>query len=225
MFWNLLLAHFLADYPLQSTWMVANKDHLRVLVLHVSIHFLVMLLVVVPAWRELWPYLLLLAVIHFGIDFGKITLSKYRPRWVAMPYLIDQLLHYISLGLVAWWASQNNAIPALFLDPHLAVLITGYLLVTYVWAISEKVLTTSQPEYRLELVSEFWPRMAVRGLLLTGLLGLRFPGQSIYAMAGVGAVIPYVSGRYARRALLTDLLVAAGVWLFMYGAYWQLSAG
>jgi hypothetical protein len=223
MFWLLLLAHFLADYPLQTSWMAANKGRMPVLMLHASVHFIVMLLVTAPAWRKLWLILLLLAMIHFGIDLGKITLSNYRPHWVALPYLIDQLLHYLCLGATAWWITQKEGALTLSMDPRLAIIITGYLLVTYVSAISEKVLTTSQPEYRQELASGFWPRMAFRALLLTGLLGLQFPGLEGHERAGLGAALPYVSGRYARWALLTDLLVVAGVWLFIFGAYWQLS--
>ena len=45
MFWSLLLAHFTADYPLQTRWMVMNKTRFWVLGLHVAIHFVTMLAV------------------------------------------------------------------------------------------------------------------------------------------------------------------------------------
>ena len=223
MFWRLLFAHFLADYPLQPSWMAANKVRLPVLFLHAAIHFVAMMLVSAPAWRELWPYLLALAVVHFGIDFGKITFGKFRPHWVALPYLIDQILHYLSLAALAWWIGRQAGDLSLLLKPHLAVIMTAYLLVTYVWAISEKVLTASEPKYRREQASAFWPRIAVRALLLTGLLGPSFPGLPGREQIGLAAAFPYFSGQYGRRALFTDILVVAGVWLFVFGAYWQLA--
>jgi hypothetical protein len=223
-FWNFLLAHFLADYPLQNSWMVANKNRLSALMLHAGIHFAVLLVVISPAWLELWPFCFMLAAIHFLIDYGKIALSTTKPDWVTLPYLVDQCLHYLSLAAVAWWIGQTRGSITLFLDPVIAILVTGYLLATYVWAISEKVLTTSQPEYRQELASGFWPRIAARALLLTGLLGFLYPGLPGKAWSIQGAALPYLSGNYARRALFTDLLVTAGAWLFIIGAYW-LTAG
>ena len=225
MFWNFLLAHFLGDYPLQNTWMVTNKTRLPALVLHAGVHFALLLLVISPAWLELWPFCLLLAAAHFFIDLGKTAFSKIKPDWVALPYLIDQCLHYLTLAVVAWWIAQTHGSIFLVLNPGTAILITGYLLATHVWAISEKVLTSSQPEYRQELVDGFWPRMVARALLLTGLLLLLYPGPRGVAAVLQGTALPYFSGNYARRALYTDLLVAAGAWLFTIGAYWQFAGG
>lgn len=225
MFWNLLLAHFLADYPLQNSWMAAHKDRWQVLALHAGIHFAVMMLVISPAWRELWPYLLLLALVHFLIDRGKLALNALRPGWVVLPYLIDQLLHYLILGAAAWWIVRTQGSPTLALDPDLAILATGYLLGTYVWAISEKVLTASQPESRQEWAAGLWPRMAVRALLLTGLLWLLYPGRAGLAGLVQGTALPYLSGNHARRALFTDLLVTISAWLFIIAAFWLHSGG
>jgi hypothetical protein len=224
MFWRLLFAHFLADYPLQTSWMAAHKSRLPILVLHASVHFVTMLMVTAPAWRALWPYLLVLTMTHLCIDFGKITLNQYRPHWVSLPYLIDQSLHYLSLATLTWWIGRQAGDLSLLLDPHLAVIMTAYLLVTYVWAISERVLT-SEPKVRQELTAGFWPRIAVRALLFTGLLGLKFPGLPGRGQNGLGAALPYFSGQYAGRALLTDGLVVAGAWLFVLGAFWQLAGG
>lgn len=225
MFWNFLLAHFLADYPFQSAWMVAHKDRWPALVLHAGVHFVLLMLVVMPAWRALWPYCLLLALVHLLIDRGKIALSGRRPDWVVLPYLVDQLLHYLTLGAVAAWIYQTQGNLNLLLAPGLAVFITGYLLVTYVWAISEKVVLAARPAGRQELTSSSWSRMAARALLLTGLLWLLYPGWTAVAGFLQGAVFPYRSGNHARRALLTDLLVTLATWLFIILAYQQASGG
>ena len=78
---------------------------------------------------------------------------------------------------------------------------------------------------RRELAAGFWSRMAVRALLLTGLLWLLYPGPRGVDAILQGTALPYFSGNYARRALYTDLLVAAGTWLFIIGAYWQFASG
>lgn len=224
MFWNLLLAHFLADFPLQSSRMAANKSRPQVLALHVGTHLLVMLLVITPAWRELWAYCLLIAVVHFFIDYGKITLNQRLPDHGRLLYLVDQLLHYATLLAVTVWVGRTQGSPSLALDPGVAVFATGYLLATYVWAISEKVLTDAQSPYQQELADGFWTRMLARALLLTGLLWLLYPGRPVAAWLAQGVAIPYLSGNYARRALLTDLLAALAAWLFMIAAY-RLSLG
>ena len=195
MFWNLLLAHFLADYPLQTHWMAVNKKRAPVLMLHAGIHFVVMMLVCLPAWKALWLYLFILSAVHFGLDYSKISLGKRRPAWVGLPYLFDQLLHYLTLGATVWWIGHTIGVPKLYLRPGLAIIVTAYLLATYVWAISERVLTGSQPEYRQELDAGLWPRMAARALLLTGLLWLKNPGVLGGERASLGAALPYLRNK------------------------------
>lgn len=218
MFWYLLLAHFLGDYPLQPNWMVANKQRLPILILHVSIHFVVMLLIVGASRRALWPFLLLLVSIHFIIDFGKATLNARRPDWVTLPYLIDQMLHYISIAAITYWIGKSVANVTLPFSPQLVVYATAYLLVTYVWYISERVVTYTAPDYRQELVAQAWPRMFARALFFSSFLWLMGPRLAVQDNPAVLVALPYVTSRYARRAIVIDLLVATGGLLFVIWA-------
>ncbi|MCK4899676.1 MAG: DUF3307 domain-containing protein, partial [Anaerolineales bacterium] len=68
MFWNLLLAHFISDFLLQTDWMVRNRDKFWVLTLHASIHFGMMFLLVGESRSAYWPTIALLALIHMGQD-------------------------------------------------------------------------------------------------------------------------------------------------------------
>ena len=68
MFWNLLLAHFIGDFLLQTDWMAQNRDRFWVLTLHVSIHIGAMLLLIGDARSEYWLLIILIALIHFGQD-------------------------------------------------------------------------------------------------------------------------------------------------------------
>lgn len=218
MFWHLLLAHFIADYPLQPNWMVANKRRPSVLLLHIGTHFVVMLLLVGATHQALWPFVLLLASIHLIIDVGKITLNARRPDWVVVPYLVDQLLHVISIVGIAYWIGQSVSMTAPPLSPQLAVLATAYLLVTYVWFISERVMAYAAPDYRQELVAQAWPRMFARAIFFSGFLWLIGPRIQVKDNPAVLIALPYVDSRYGRRAVLIDLLVAAGGLLFVIWA-------
>jgi hypothetical protein len=112
MFWQLLLAHFLADYPLQPRWLLAAKQRLWGLLLHVTIHFLSALLLVGDVrWKLLLP-LLGLALVHFVIDLTKYRLAVTRPAWVRLPYLIDQLLHMVTILGAARWIAERSLPPA-----------------------------------------------------------------------------------------------------------------
>jgi hypothetical protein len=215
MFWYLLLAHFLADYPLQTSWMVANKRRLPVLAMHAGVHFLTMVALVGSAWKSVWFYLLLLALIHFSIDTGKNLINVHRPNWVILPYIVDQGLHYLSILGISIWISQAVPGGMLPFSSKLAVYLTGFLFATYVWFISERVLTYASPLYREEVVAQAWSRMLTRaglvGILLWG-VGQITPATSLSASA---AALPYFSGNYGRRALLTDVGVALGVLVFI----------
>jgi len=218
MFWHLLLAHFLADYPLQPNWMAANKHRPLVLLLHVCIHLVVMLLVVGTSRQKLWPFLLLLASIHFIIDMGKIMLNARSPDWVILPYLIDQLLHYISIAGITYWIGRTITIAVLPFNSQLTIIAIAYLLVTYVWYISERVMTYAAPDYRQELVAQAWPRMFVRAIFLSGFLWFVRPRIIDQGNPAALIALPYVASRYGRRAILIDLLVAAGGLIFILWA-------
>lgn len=218
MFWYLLLAHFLADYPLQTNWMAANKNRFSVLILHGLIHLGTILLLVGAARWKIWPFLLLLSLIHFMIDLGKLTINARKPDWVILPYLIDQILHYLSIAGITYWITQILGPVDLPFSPQLVILITAYLLVTYVWYISERVATYANPEYRREIIAQAWPRMFARALLLSGFLWFLGPPVSIKEHPALLITLPYLGSRYGRRAMVIDLLVAGAGLIFVLWA-------
>ena len=88
MFWTLLLAHLIADYPLQSSWMVRAKRTLGGLTLHVAIHIVVMLILVGPALPQVWLPLAAIALVHFALDAGKnvARTGSSAAIWPIRPY-------------------------------------------------------------------------------------------------------------------------------------------
>lgn len=89
----LFLAHVIADYVLQTTWMVVNKKKPIALAAHIAL----VLGTMCATTLTLSPWFLALAVAHLWIDIIKTY---------AMPaglgaYVADQLLHVASIGAIA----------------------------------------------------------------------------------------------------------------------------
>ncbi|MBF9059386.1 DUF3307 domain-containing protein [Rhodobacterales bacterium HKCCSP123] len=89
----LFLAHVIADYLLQTTWLVINKHRPVALGAHVGIVLVTMPLVTL----SLSPWFLLLAGLHLGIDVVKTFVL----RGGLAAYIADQALHVGSIALIA----------------------------------------------------------------------------------------------------------------------------
>lgn len=94
-FTALLLAHVLADFVLQSRWMVENKRKPHVLLVHGAIVLITSQ--VTMGSVTAWP-LLALAAAHLVIDAIKIHALRADGLW---PFLIDQTAHMATLILTA----------------------------------------------------------------------------------------------------------------------------
>jgi hypothetical protein len=214
-FWFLLFAHFLADYPLQTTWMVMNKNRPGVLLLHVTIHFVVGLIFVLLYAPKVWPFLILLSAIHFLIDTGKKYVNQIRPNWVIAPYFIDQLVHLILLILIAILMANYSNVPPFVLEPVWLITLIAYLVVTYVWYISERIIAFHNAAYFNQVVDEEWSRMLARAIFLTISL-IAWSGFSNPSVLALGVInFPYRGSNFGIRALFTDLIIAGGGALFV----------
>ena len=89
----LLLAHTVADFLLQSDWMVKNKRQLTPMLAHIA----VVLATAMAATGTLHPALILLAAVHMAIDAIKTAYFTNRLR----PFLVDQAAHLASLIAIA----------------------------------------------------------------------------------------------------------------------------
>ncbi len=94
-FTALLFAHAVADFLLQSQWMVTHKRRPEAMLAHIS-------MVLVSAALALGspdPTLLALGAAHLAIDVVK-SFSGRKGLW---PFLADQLAHLASLLALAFW--------------------------------------------------------------------------------------------------------------------------
>jgi hypothetical protein len=70
------------------------------------------------------------------------------------------------------------------------------------------LLTEQSSQYNKEVISQLWPRMITRAALFT--LGLFLLQSQTNVAVLATANLPYLSGQYRRRALVTDLVVTVG---------------
>ena len=94
----LLFAHTLADFLFQTDAMVTRKRDPLVLLLHGAIVYAT----AVMATGSVHPSLLVLALVHIGIDVGKLILLKAWSGSTGLgAFLLDQGLHLLSLLALA----------------------------------------------------------------------------------------------------------------------------
>jgi hypothetical protein len=206
LFYHLLLAHLLGDYPLQPTWLLREKKRTRGLLLHAGIHFFTLVIVVGISRTDLWPILLLLASVHFAIDYVKISYAKRYPDQVTGPYLLDQGVHLISLIFFAWLIQSVDPNPTFGFSEDallIAIILVG---VTFVWGVSERVFVHKNHAYLVELNAQYFGRMITR-LGILAVLALIFAIPSNLRLAPLMS-IPYLNSIFWRRALATDLTVS-----------------
>lgn len=107
----LFLAHVIADYVLQTTWMVTNKKRILAMVMHIGLVLGTMCLTT----ASLHPWFIGLAIAHLWIDIVK---TYAMPEGLGA-YVADQLLHVgsiVGVSLLApgiWPASPLSEVPNL----------------------------------------------------------------------------------------------------------------
>lgn len=187
----LLFAHTLADFVFQNDWMVRNKRS----PLALGLHALIVGLTAVIATGTLHPALLALALVHIGIDVGKLILSAVWKKSAGFgPFMIDQALHVVSLVALALllpdlWAQGLWSPGAIVTGDDSGILGTGF------WA-DDATLPISQLPAVMVLVTGLL--LATRaGGFAVGLLMEPFSphlgkGDASKSLPGAGRVIGYL---------------------------------
>ena len=205
-----MLAHLIADYPLQSDKLVAAKMRLPGLTLHVAIHWIVMTILTWPVRVLVWPYILAITFMHFSIDYFKVVLNRRRPEWVIGPYLWDQPLHWLSLIIACTLMGNQTNLPIWNVTSPWWIYGIGLLIATHIWYITERVLTYRDKEIQPQIRETMWPRMFTRLLFYSGFAAAT-PWSLLFVIILFGAAFfLYDRFQYPRRWLVTDILVGFG---------------
>lgn len=99
MFYRLVFAHLVADFVLQTRWLVLRKRRLDGLLIHTGLVGLAMLLVAWSALDRWWPWLALITLVHGLADWAKIRLEPCLSWPPIVPFVLDQLVHLLAIGL------------------------------------------------------------------------------------------------------------------------------
>jgi protein-S-isoprenylcysteine O-methyltransferase Ste14 len=133
---QLLLAHLVGDFLLQSANWVAHKNKYKLkskyLYIHIAIH-LILLLIVTKFDRKYIVAILLITITHFIIDALKLSFQKKKTakRW----FFADQVAHIaVIIGVVYYFYPFVISVDTLYSPEVLAVLVS-LVTVTYVSAI------------------------------------------------------------------------------------------
>ncbi len=101
---HLILAHFIADYPLQTNWLAKYKrNHAFGIFLHSFTHFVVSVILMIPFLHigKIWLGVLIIFATHTLFDQLKVTLGK-KTKWNPfLLYVLDQIAHLVVIYWVA----------------------------------------------------------------------------------------------------------------------------
>ncbi|MFQ5905840.1 MAG: DUF3307 domain-containing protein [bacterium] len=179
LFWRLLFAHLVADFPLQTGWVFREKtEHTWGVVFHGGVAGVLGLALAWPYLRfpRTWVVLLALWLFHILLDKGKILLNgrTVRGRWLV--FVGDQALHVASV----WVAAAVIDGPALgtrlffYGSDRFFQLASAYLATTYSVLVLVSSIKGSRPGEVLVLprlplrLVEFGERIAITTLAMVG---------------------------------------------------------
>lgn len=141
---TLLLAHLIADFPLQTNWVFKVKTQSSWGVgVHVAIHLFVTAVLLQHPLRY-WPVLLFLGIAHFATDWVKLRLPA---RTQTPGFILDQVVHWLTLLLIAIvMPNMPVLLPTRLLYPILALtLIPAFL--TCLWILANDLRNQPTPTW------------------------------------------------------------------------------
>ncbi len=128
---KLLLAHVLGDFFLQPTTWVESKEEKKIKSVWFYFHLLIHAgLLALLLWDgSYWGLILVLTLSHGLIDLLKLSRQskKTKPLW----FVIDQVLHLISILVIWWiWEKPDLKIDSLLQNPKVLILSLAVLFLT-----------------------------------------------------------------------------------------------
>ena len=207
---QLLLAHFIADYPGQTNWIFAKKvQGWPGLLLHGGVVLVAQAAAVFPDTLQLGLITLGMTVIHVLQDFAKIKYAdRFFKRYPLVPYFLDQALHVV-LAIIAapiMIAMVGKRPDSLLLTANIA---TGLVLVTWTYYITFRVAVGLAEPYPVEWR---WPGKLERAVaFFAALLSFWYlaPLAIIIRLATAWARGIPLTGRYFWVDGVAGVLVAA----------------
>jgi len=144
----LLIGHFYADYPFQSSRLAEyKKNHVTGVIIHAGMHFFMTLLVFFPLLgvQGVWVGLVTVFLTHGIIDQTKIFLNKRNPLWTLPLYFIDQATHIgvaylISQSIGVLNTSAVTSLRFFYQNDSVALYILLLPVVTYFYDVTRQII-------------------------------------------------------------------------------------
>ncbi len=133
-FYLLLFAHLLGDFPLQSDFVFRKKQKSMMgVLLHVAIFAAAALVIFIPflGYWPVWVAILLLSLFHVALDQFKLTIANSSASDRFLYFIVDQILHFLSLWLAGVWLSKmllHIPAPSLYQDTRLLIIINSLVI-------------------------------------------------------------------------------------------------
>lgn len=130
LFWRLILAHLLTDFPLQTNKIAEQKSKGIFWVIVHSLIFLMLGLILSYKFLEkIWVYIVIITCSHFLIDSIRIVgIRKYGMSDNVLSFLLDQLVHILIIFLF-WKFLFISFSPVL--EEKWTVILCLYIVATY----------------------------------------------------------------------------------------------
>ncbi len=132
-FLALLLAHLLADFPLQTNRVFRLKIAGNLgLVLHVFIHMAMAALLLRQPGNYI-DLLLILGAAHYATDWIKVRFPG-EPQWPG--FILDQMAHVVAISILSWrWPGVTAVLPLWIMLPLIMfVLLPALFMLLWVWS-------------------------------------------------------------------------------------------
>jgi hypothetical protein len=143
-FYRLLLAHLLAEFPLQFDLIYRLKiTRLTGIWLHSFIFFIIGIFLLIPWWTvyRFWLFMIFLLLTHYAIDRLKIVLyRRYQVDNLGV-FLLDQIAHIGCMSIVFFIGLdeklryhlpiRNNVVTVIYQDNQIILIFIGYLFATF----------------------------------------------------------------------------------------------
>lgn len=219
LFWRLLLAHLVSDFPLQTGWIFREKTtHRWGVAYHGSLAGILGFAVLWPYLRfpRTWIVLLVLWLFHILFDKGKIALNTraVRARWLV--FVGDQVFHVASIWAASLLIDGRilGARVPLYGSDRFFQLACTYLVTTYFALFLVSSIKASQPGKSLVLprpslrLIEFGERIAITTLaMIGGLLYIAIP----FCLLPRAFLKRYTPGEISYWELPLSLILAVAV--------------
>ncbi|MBN1352280.1 DUF3307 domain-containing protein [candidate division KSB1 bacterium] len=247
LFWLILIAHLIADFPLQTDRIYALKEkYVWGALPHVAIFFIFSIALALPFIKTaaFWKGLILLTTGHGIIDWLKTCLTKKYFKDSLLFFLIDQCTHIMLIWIVAYkviriedGSSNLFVLSDFFLNSHCHIIISGLIFSVFggtiinhyikIWRTRKKHSNANQTSIQFPAFRERIPGYVERSILFSAMMA-----GGYFFIAVPFAFLPAVLVRYlmgykkngSHENIFTNFLVVAVTALLIHfvGAAYQV---